>query len=89
VIEVAKKKSKQKASSASSGIDDAPRGDDAGAEFRRQAEGRQSGVVDEMLYMLSTNKMWWLAPILVVLMILGAVIVLGGTAAAPFIYTLF
>jgi hypothetical protein len=59
------------------------------SDFRRQAEQRQSGIIDELLYMLRTNKMWWLLPIVALLMVLAAVIVLGGSAAAPFIYTLF
>ena len=32
---------------------------------------------------------WWLLPVLVVLLLLGLLIFLSGTAAAPFIYTLF
>jgi len=35
------------------------------------------------------NKKWWLVPILLVFVLLGVLIVLGGTSAAPFIYTLF
>lgn len=36
------------------------------------------------------RKKFWLAPIIVVLLLLGALIVLGqGSAVAPFIYTLF
>ena len=38
---------------------------------------------------LSQNKKWWLAPIVVSVLLLGALVLLGGTAAAPFIYTLF
>jgi hypothetical protein len=38
---------------------------------------------------LRENRKWWLVPILVVLVLVGALILLGGTAAAPFIYTLF
>jgi hypothetical protein len=33
--------------------------------------------------------MWWLTPILVVFGLLGILLVLGVTGAAPFIYTLF
>jgi hypothetical protein len=40
-------------------------------------------------YMKSRNK-WWLAPIIVILLVIGAMIVFGGgSAIAPFIYTLF
>jgi hypothetical protein len=36
------------------------------------------------------RKKFWLAPIILVLLLLGALIVLGqGSAVAPFIYTLF
>jgi len=36
------------------------------------------------------RKKFWLAPIIIVLLLLGALIVLTeGTAVAPFIYTLF
>ncbi|MDW8322972.1 MAG: DUF5989 family protein [Burkholderiales bacterium] len=36
------------------------------------------------------RKKFWLAPIIVVLVLLGALIVLAqGSAVAPFIYTLF
>jgi hypothetical protein len=35
------------------------------------------------------NKKWWLLPIMLVLFMLGALMLLGGTAAAPFIYSLF
>jgi hypothetical protein len=39
---------------------------------------------------LKVRKKWWLAPLIVVLIILGLLIVLGGgSALAPFIYTLF
>jgi hypothetical protein len=38
---------------------------------------------------LNENKKWWLIPILVVFLLLGVLVVLGGTSAAPFIYTLF
>ena len=39
---------------------------------------------------LKTQKKWWLTPIIIILVLLGALIVLGqGSALAPFIYTLF
>lgn len=39
---------------------------------------------------LKTRKKWWLAPLIVVLILLGLLIVLAGSSAlAPFIYTLF
>lgn len=36
------------------------------------------------------RKLYWLAPVIVVLLLLGLLIVFGGSSAvAPFIYTLF
>jgi hypothetical protein len=50
---------------------------------------RPSGIVSEFWQFLKHNKKWWLAPILIVLLLFGALIFMSGTAAAPFIYTLF
>lgn len=58
-------------------------------EFARQANGRQTGFLAEFVAFLRDNKKWWLAPILGILLLLGVLVVVGGTAAAPFIYTLF
>lgn len=39
---------------------------------------------------LKVRKKFWLAPIIIILLLLGALLFLAqGTAAAPFIYTLF
>lgn len=58
-------------------------------QFEQQASGPQIGLVGEFLYFLAHNKKWWLTPIILVLLLVGILIVLGGTGAAPFIYTLF
>jgi hypothetical protein len=39
--------------------------------------------------MLKQNKKFWLIPVVVLLLLVGVLIILGSTAAAPFIYTLF
>ncbi|MCS7013331.1 MAG: DUF5989 family protein [Chloroherpetonaceae bacterium] len=47
-------------------------------------------IFKDLFQFLAERKKWWLAPIIVVLLFLGVLIVLGGgTAIAPFIYTLF
>ncbi|MDI6741195.1 MAG: DUF5989 family protein [Smithella sp.] len=39
---------------------------------------------------MKERKKFWLAPIIIVLLLLGVLLVFGGgTAVAPFIYTLF
>ena len=58
-------------------------------EFEREAEGEQLGLVTEFAHFLKHNKKWWLTPIIIVLLLVGGLALLGGTAAAPFIYTLF
>jgi hypothetical protein len=60
-----------------------------GTEFADQAGRAAPGFVRELWDFLRSNKKWWLAPIIIVLLVLGALIMIGGTAAAPFIYTLF
>jgi hypothetical protein len=49
----------------------------------------EQGIVSEFLDFLKNNKKLWLLPIIIILILLGALIFLGGTSAAPFIYTLF
>ncbi len=47
-------------------------------------------IMREFWLFLRVRKKWWLAPILVFLVLLGALIVFTeGSALAPFIYTLF
>ena len=57
--------------------------------FEARAAEKPRGVVAELLAFAVTTKKWWLTPIILVLLGLGLLVVLGGTAAAPFIYTLF
>ncbi len=39
---------------------------------------------------MSARKKWWLAPILIVLLVFGGLLILAqGSAVAPFIYTVF
>ena len=58
-------------------------------DFLQESERSRGGLPKEILSFLAHNKKWWLLPILVVLSLFGLLIVLGGTAAGPFIYPLF
>ena len=60
-----------------------------GLQLQLISEGRKTGMVSEFLYFLKTSKKWWLLPIVVILVAFGLLVFLSGTAAAPFIYTLF
>lgn len=47
-------------------------------------------IMREFWEFMKVRKKWWLAPIIIILVLLGALIVLTeGSALAPFIYTLF
>ena len=47
------------------------------------------GFFSDLLYFARTHKKWWMIPIVSLLLLFGALMLLGGTAGAPFIYTLF
>lgn len=47
-------------------------------------------IISDFSTYLRANKKWWLFPVIIFLILLGALIVLAeGSAVAPFIYTLF
>ncbi len=47
-------------------------------------------ILAELWDFLKVRKKWWLAPIVIFLVLLGALIILTeGSAIAPFVYTLF
>lgn len=47
-------------------------------------------ILGEFWEFLKVRKKWWLTPIVITLVLLGALIVFSqGSALAPFIYTLF
>jgi hypothetical protein len=58
-------------------------------EFENIATQKRPSIVSEFWYFLKHNKKWWLLPILIILLLLGLVVLLGGSALAPFIYPLF
>lgn len=58
-------------------------------QFLSESSKARQSFVGEVLSFLAHNKKWWLLPILIVLFLFGLLIILGGTAAGPFIYPLF
>jgi len=47
-------------------------------------------ILKELWQFLRVRKKWWLAPILIMLLLLGGLIILTqGSALAPFIYAIF
>ena len=53
------------------------------------ASGDDPGIIKEFIWFLRYNKKWWMAPILVILLLLVGLAFLTTSPAAPFIYTLF
>lgn len=43
----------------------------------------------EIVDFILTNKVYFLAPLIITLLLFGVLIIIGGTKLAPFIYTLF
>ena len=51
--------------------------------------GRNPMLVREVLDYLWTNKAWWLAPALITLLIVGALLAAGQSSAlSPFVYAM-
>jgi hypothetical protein len=49
-----------------------------------------TGVVAEVLRFLWTRKLWWLIPMVSVLLLMGLLLIFATSSGlAPFIYTLF
>ena len=50
----------------------------------------KSRVVSELWQFMRENKKYWLAPIVIVLLLVGVLLVMAkGSAVAPFIYAIF
>lgn len=51
---------------------------------------RDMEFLKDMFHFLMERKKWWLVPVILVLLLIGALLVFAGqSAVAPFIYTLF
>lgn len=58
-------------------------------DFEESAQEADTNLLLEFWGFLKESKKWWLVPILIALALVGALVLLGGTGAAPFIYSLF
>jgi hypothetical protein len=68
-----------------SGDDTRARGE---SRFEQQATANR-GLLSEIFGFLGENKKWWLLPIIGTFLVIGLLVLLSTTAAAPFIYTFF
>jgi hypothetical protein len=67
--------------------DDAPAA--KGESKFEKVEGTNKSLVGEIFGFLGQNKKWWLLPIMGTFLVIGILVLLSTTAAAPFIYTFF
>ncbi|MEI6465548.1 MAG: DUF5989 family protein [Verrucomicrobiota bacterium] len=63
--------------------------DDNARSFAEAGGKKGPGLAGEFLLFLKQHKKFWMIPLLSALFCIGLLVVLGGTAAAPFIYSLF
>lgn len=58
-------------------------------DFEYQAEQENIGFFREFWDFLCYEKKWWLAPIIVVLLIISGLLIFGATPGGLFIYHIF
>jgi hypothetical protein len=60
------------------------------SQNKKQVRLVRLGIVKELLQFLWERRLWWLIPMILVLILFIALLVFAeGSALAPFIYTLF
>ncbi|MHC5062738.1 MAG: DUF5989 family protein [Planctomycetota bacterium] len=57
--------------------------------FEEATEEHRGGLISEFIGFMRDNAKWWLIPFVIVFALLGVLLLFSGSAAAPFIYTLF
>jgi len=58
-------------------------------EFEQEGDEKSLTLIQEFMQFIVENKKWWMIPILLSFGLIGLLVVLSSTGAAPFIYTLF
>jgi hypothetical protein len=58
-------------------------------DLKRRGREPSASLLGELWQFLRLTGKWWLVPVLVALLLLGAAVWLSGSGAAPFLYTLF
>ena len=57
--------------------------------FLEEATRERSSFLSDYIYLLRSNRKWWMLPLLGLLLALGALVLFTSTGVAPLIYTLF
>jgi Family of unknown function (DUF5989) len=58
------------------------------AEVRPETSDRSSSLISEFVGFLGESKKWWLLPLVAALVVIVLLVVLSGTGATPFIYSM-
>ena len=59
------------------------------SDFEKAGQEDNISLLAEFWLFIKEEKKWWLTPIILVLLLVGALVALTSSGAAPFIYTLF
>ena len=60
------------------------------SESEKTAAGETGGgFAGEFWHSMRQNRKWWMAPIIIAVLLFGLLMILGSSALAPFIYTIF
>ena len=62
---------------------------DPNNDFEALSRQSRGGFLSDVWDLLRHSKRWWLTPIVFILVLFGAILALGASGAAPFLYTLF
>lgn len=57
--------------------------------FQQAGTAGRTSLAGEFIGFVKDNKKWWLLPIIIVLALVALLVLLAGSGAAPFIYTMF
>ncbi|MDP0495795.1 MAG: DUF5989 family protein [Verrucomicrobiota bacterium JB024] len=50
---------------------------------------RRKSLISELFAFVREHKAYWIAPIILLLLLVGVLVLISSSKAAPFIYTLF
>jgi membrane glycosyltransferase len=59
------------------------------SEFEELSREQTPSLLREIWTFIREEKLWWMSPIIIALLLVGILVALTSTGAAPFIYTLF
>ena len=59
------------------------------SEFEEMGREQEPSLLREIWTFIKEEKLWWMSPIILALLLVGILVALTSTGAAPFIYTLF